>query len=243
MNLQNAITEKLTVIIPTLNEVDNIEPLAARIFEQSSAARPIEILFVDDGSRDGTCERILQLGQTQPVRLLQRERPAGGLAGAVLEGAAIAQSRWVLVMDADLSHPPERIGDLMAPLFDGSQDMVIGSRYVPGGRTPGWPWWRRCMSRAACLLAWPLTRTKDPLSGFFATERARLIQCKNDAAGFKIALELIVQARRGFRVHEIPIVFRDRERGESKMRLGVLVTYLWRLIVLLARRMGGRRAE
>ena len=235
--------EKLTVIVPTLNEADNIEPLVTRILEQSSAARPIEILFVDDGSRDGTCERIFQLGQTQPVRLLQRERPTGGLAGAVLEGAATARSRWVLVMDADLSHPPERIGDLMAPLFDKSQDMVIGSRYVRGGRTPGWPWWRRCMSRAACLLAWPLTRAKDPLSGFFATERVRLIQCKNDAAGFKIALEVIVQAARGFRVHEIPIVFRDRERGESKMRLGVLVTYLLRLIVLLVRRVGGSRAE
>jgi dolichol-phosphate mannosyltransferase len=141
-------------------------------------------------------------------------------------------------MDADLSHPPERIDDLVAPLLDGSQDMVIGSRYVPGGRTPGWPWWRRFMSRVACLLAWPLARLHDPLSGFFATERASLMQCNGDAAGFKIALELIVNAERGFRVKEMPIVFRDRERGESKMRFGVLVTYLLRLLVLLARRNG-----
>jgi dolichol-phosphate mannosyltransferase len=240
MNLQETVTEEITVIIPTLNEAANIQPLLARIFEQSSAVLQIEVLIVDDGSTDGTCERVLLLGQTQRVRLLRRERPIGGLAGAVLAGAVAAKSRWILVMDADLSHPPERIDDLIAPLFDGSQDMVIGSRYAPGGRTPGWPWWRRFMSRVACLLAWPLARLHDPLSGFFATDRAALIQCKGDAAGFKIALELIVNAKRGFRVKEIPIVFRDRERGESKMRFGVLVTYLLRLLVLLARRMGAR---
>jgi dolichol-phosphate mannosyltransferase len=193
------------------------------------------VLFVDDGSVDETCERILLFGNTHPVRLLRREHPTGGLAGAVLAGAAAAKSRWILVMDGDLSHPPERIADLVAPLLDGSQDMVIGSRYVPGGRTPGWPWWRRFMSRVACWMAWPLTRLRDPLSGFFATERARLLECKSDAAGFKIALELIVNASPGFRVKEIPIVFRDRERGESKVRLSVSVIYLFRLVILLAR--------
>jgi dolichol-phosphate mannosyltransferase len=96
------------------------------------------------------------------------------------------------------------------------------------------------MSRTACLLAWPISRLHDPLSGFLATDRARLLECKGDPAGFKIALELVVNAERGFRVKEIPIVFRDRERGESKMRFGVLVTYLLRLLVLIARRMGAR---
>jgi dolichol-phosphate mannosyltransferase len=227
--------DQLTIIVPTLNEADNIQPLLDRIFEETSAALGIEVLFVDDGSTDETCERILRVGQTHPVRLLRREHPTGGLAGAVLAGAAAAKSRWILVMDGDLSHPPDRIGDLVAPLLDGSQDMVVGSRYAPGGRTPGWPWWRRLMSRVACWLAWPLTRLHDPLSGFFATDRARLLLCKSDVAGFKIALELIVNAPPGFRVKEVPIVFRDRERGESKVRLSVLVTYLFRLVVLLAR--------
>jgi dolichol-phosphate mannosyltransferase len=240
MKLHDPAGEHLTVIVPTLNEEANIEPLVTRILAQSSAALQIEILVVDDGSTDKTCERALLLGQTHPVRLLQRERPTGGLAGAVLAGAAATESRWVLVMDADLSHPPERIGDLVAPLFDQSQDMVIGSRYAPGGRTPGWPWWRRLMSRVACLMAWPLAHLHDPLSGFFATDRAWLTRCKGDAAGFKIALELIVNATSGFRVKEVPIVFRDRERGESKIRLAVLFTYLVRLVVLLARRTAGR---
>jgi dolichol-phosphate mannosyltransferase len=227
--------DQLTIIVPTINEAENIQPLLDRIFEETSAALQVEVLFVDDGSTDETCERILRFGQTHSVRLLRREHPTGGLAGAVLAGVAEAKSRWILVMDGDLSHPPERIRDLVTPLLDGSQDMVIGSRYVPGGRTPGWPWWRRFMSRVACWLAWPLTPLHDPLSGFFATDRARLLECKRDAVGFKIALELIVNAPPGFRVKEIPILFRDRERGESKVRLSVLVTYLFRLVVLLAR--------
>lgn len=232
-------TEQLSVIVPTLNEADNIQPLLDRVFEQSSTALSIEVLIVDDGSTDRTCERVLFHGQSQPVRLIQRERPTGGLAGAVLAGAAAATSRWILVMDADLSHPPERIPDLVAPLLDGSQDMVIGSRYVPGGRTPGWPWWRRFMSRVASLIARPLARCHDPLSGFFATDRAFLSRCREDAAGFKIALELIVGADPGFRVKEIPIVFHDRQRGKSKIGLGVLATYLLRLVVLIFRRIIG----
>ena len=126
--------EQLTVIVPTLNEASNIRPLLTKIFEQNSPALEIEVLIVDDGSTDGTCERVLFLGKTQSVRLLRRRRPVGGLAGAVVAGALMASSRWIVVMDADLSHPPDRIGDLLAPLLDRSQDLVIGSRYAPGGR-------------------------------------------------------------------------------------------------------------
>jgi dolichol-phosphate mannosyltransferase len=189
MSPHDTAAEQLTVIVPTLNEAANIRPLLARIFEQGSAALQIEVLVVDDGSTDAICERVLLLGQTQPVRLLQRERATGGLAGAV-----VASSRWILVMDADLSHPPERIGDLVAPLLDRSQDMVIGSRYVPGGRTPGWAWWRRFMSRVACLLAWPLARLRDPCRDFLLRIGQGLSSARGDAAGFKIALELIVNA-------------------------------------------------
>lgn len=227
--------EQLTIIIPTLNEAANIQPLLARIFEQDSANLRIEVLFVDDGSTDATCELISSFGKSQSVRLIQRQNPSNGLAGAVLEGAMAASTRWILVMDADLSHPPERIGDIVAPLIDGSHDLVIGSRYAPGGRTPGWPRWRRSMSRMACLLARPVTSVKDPLSGFFATQRKSLMRCKGDAAGFKIGLEVIVNASHGFRVREIPIVFHDRVRGNSKMRLRILLTYFRRLSILLFR--------
>jgi dolichol-phosphate mannosyltransferase len=223
--------EKVTVVIPTLNEAGNVEPLLDQIFSQRNPSLEIEVLFVDDGSTDGTCDRISNFAKGRQVRLLCREHARDGLAGAVIEGAAAAPTRWVVVMDADLSHPPERIGDLMAPLLDGSKDMVIGSRYISGGRTPGWPWWRRSMSRMACLLASPLTAIKDPLSGFFATRRSSILDCEGDAAGFKIALELIVKGK--IRVGEIPVVFHDRVRGQSKMRLSVLLTYLTRLGSLL----------
>jgi dolichol-phosphate mannosyltransferase len=175
--------------------------------------------------------------------LIQRQSPTGGLAGAVLAAALAARTHWIVVMDADLSHPPERIPDLVAPLLDGSHDMVLGSRYVPGGRTPGWPWWRRSMSRVACQMAWPLAHCRDPLSGFFATDRGSLIQCQQEATGFKIALELIVAAGPTFRVKEIPIAFHDRERGKSKIRFAILAIYLFRLIILIFRRLDGRTSH
>ena len=223
----------LTVIVPTLNEAANVEPLLDRIFGGRNAELVTEALFVDDGSTDSTCDRISELAARYPVRVIRRNTTSGGLAGAVLEGAAAARTRWVLVMDADLSHPPEKITDLMAPLLDGSQDMVIGSRYITGGQTPGWPVWRRAMSRSACLLAAPLTRVKDPLSGFFATRRSSILNCKGNPTGFKIALEIIVRAGNRFRVKEIPVVFKDRVRGQSKMNLRVLFIYLMRLSYLL----------
>jgi len=240
MNSAPAAAELVTVIVPTLNEADNIEPLLTRILEQISPALRLEVLFVDDRSTDQTpCASSISARLSRSA-CSQRDQPSGGLAGAVLAGAALAKSRLVLVMDADLSHPPERIGDLLAPLLDGSHDLVIGSRYVPGGRTPGWPWWRRFASRTASLLVWPLARLHDPLSGFFATERTSLTRCRGDASGFKIALEVIVNAPTGFRVREIPIVFRDRTRGQSKIRLRVLAIYLFRLVALLRLRLTGR---
>src|SRR5712671_434864 len=102
-------TEHVTVIVPTLNEVENIEPLLAGILQQTSATLSIEVLFVDDGSTDGTREKILTLAATRPVRLLERASPEDGLTGAVLAGAREGDGEWIVVMDADLSHPPDQI--------------------------------------------------------------------------------------------------------------------------------------
>src|SRR6478735_1193993 len=137
----------VSIIIPTLNEAENIEPLVRQI----AAANPncAEILFVDDGSTDGTRHRIRELAATYPVRLLERDRPVLGLSGAVTDGARAATGEILVVMDADLSHPPAEIPSLLGPLLDGRSDMVIGSRYVRGGTTPGWPLYRKIMSRVA----------------------------------------------------------------------------------------------
>ena len=140
-------------------------------------------------------------------------------------------------MDADLSHPPERIEDLLAPLRTGAADLVIGSRYIPGGSTPGWPVWRRMMSRAGSALAYPLTGVHDSMCGFFAIARSRLLDLAMPAIGFKIAFEIIVRGRPTLRVVEIPIVFRDRTRGRSKMSIGVALRFFWRWSTAVCRRL------
>ena len=230
----------LSVIVPTLNEVENIEPLVRQIV----AAEPdvTEIIFVDDGSDDGTQERIRSLENELPLRLLERPEPTLGLAGAVIAGTRAASSDVVVVMDADLSHPPDEIPALVRPLMDDRADMVIGSRYVPGGTTPGWPWYRKLMSRTAGLLAYPLTGVHDSMCGFFAIRKERLLALAPHATGFKIAFETIVRGGDDLRVIEIPIAFRDRARGSSKMRLSVAFVFAFRWLAALARRLSFAKA-
>ena len=165
------------------------------------------------------------------VRLLPRDGERG-LAKAVLAGAELARGEIMVVMDADLSHPAQRIPDLVKPILDGTSDMAIGSRYVPGGSTPGWPAKRRLMSRAAALLAWPIADVRDPMSGFFAVRRERLLEAGARAEGFKIGLEVLVRSGDVLRVTEVPIEFRDRTQGRSKMGWSVTVAYLRGLLSL-----------
>ncbi len=231
----------ISVVVPTLNEAENIDALVRRITE----CRPIpdEILFVDDGSTDGTTERVRTLAASAPVRLLEREAPTLGLSGAVIAGALIARGEILVVMDGDLSHPPERIGDLVQPILDGSADMVIGSRYVHGGSTPGWPLWRKAMSRIAAGVAFPLTGVHDSMSGFFAMRRSLLLELTPAATGFKIAFETIVRGGKRLRVVEIPIVFRDRAHGASKMSFKVALVFFFRWLAAASRVVFRRRRE
>ncbi|HZE12862.1 MAG TPA: polyprenol monophosphomannose synthase, partial [Chthoniobacterales bacterium] len=205
----------ISLIVPTLNEVENIAPLLTRLAQSQPSLD--EIIFVDDGSTDGTRERILSLAGSAPVRLLERNTPSFGLAGAVIEGARSAAGDWLVVMDADLSHPPERIGELLRPLLEGKANMVIGSRYIKGGSTPRWPVWRKILSRLAAGFAFPITGVHDSMSGFFAMSRKLLLELTPAATGFKIAFEALARGGRNLSVVEIPIVFYDRARGVSKM--------------------------
>lgn len=222
---------KVSVIIPTLNEAENIEAVVVRVLEKTREFS-VEIIVVDDASSDGTPEKVRALAESLPVRLVERKTPTHGLAGAVLAGAEAATHDVVVVMDADLSHPPDRLPELIQPVLEGARDMVIGSRYAPGGTTPGWSRQRRIMSRAASAAAWPLTDVHDSLSGFFAVRRELLRQIPHDAAGFKIALEVLVRGGSTLRVAEVPITFCDRTRGESKMGAHVIWTYFRRLLAL-----------
>ena len=224
-----------SVVIPTLNESDNIEPLLERLFAVVEDRDVMEVLIVDDASTDDTVARARAWSDDYPVRVIQREGPAD-LSAAVLEGAAKSRGHWVIVMDADGSHPPEAIPRLLAPLRDGSHDITIGSRRAPGGATVGWPWHRHLASGLATLLAWPFTEVRDPMAGFFATRRERLLGLPGHAAGYKILLEMLVQGGDSVRTFEVPITFEDRQHGQSKLGLAQQVTYLKRLAYLA----GGR---
>ncbi|MDQ2919897.1 MAG: polyprenol monophosphomannose synthase [Verrucomicrobiota bacterium] len=228
----------LAIIVPTLNEAENIRPLVRQIAQALPECG--EIIFVDDGSTDGTQEAVRALAEEFPLQLIERTKPTLGLAGAVIEGTRAARSEIVVVMDADLSHPPNELSNLVRPLLENRADMVIGSRYVPGGTTPGWPLYRRAMSRLAAAAAYPLTGVHDSMCGFFAIRRERLLELAPHATGFKIAFETIVLGGRNLRVVEIPIAFRDRARGTSKMSLGVASVFALRWLAALWHRLFSR---
>jgi dolichol-phosphate mannosyltransferase len=219
------LNERVSIIIPTRNEAENIEPLVRQIFDHIT---PHEIVFVDGDSEDKTRATIERLRESKPVRVLAQDRHLPGLAAAIMAGARAAEGELLVAMDADLSHPPERIKDLLGPLVANEADMVIGSRYIPGGSTSGWPLWRKILSRAGAFAAYPLTGVHDAMCGFFAIRRARLLEISPPTVGFKIAFETIAHGRSTMRVREIPIQFRDRTRGKSKMSFGVALRFFVR---------------
>src|SRR5947208_5222291 len=224
----SASASPVSIIVPTLNEEANIAPLVAQIMASAVPFR--EIVFVDEGSTDATRDMIYGLAGRCSLRLIEQDGTELGLAGAIMSGARAAQGEILLVMDADLSHPPERIKDLLAPLFAGTADMVVGSRYVKGGSTPGWPLWRRMVSRAGAALAYPLTGVHDSMCGFFAIARSLFLALAALTSGFKIVFETMVRAGGALRVREIPITFRERIRGRSKMSLGIALRFFFRWV-------------
>ena len=217
----------LSIIVPALNEAQNLAPLAEAV-AASVGTRAYEIIIVDDNSQDDTRIVCAKLSQAYPLKLLVRERPTNGLSGAVLHGIAQAGGKYLAVMDADLQHPPDRLPALLAPLESGEADFVIGSRYVAGGGTAeGWTLFRRLNSGVATLLARPFAgNATDPMSGFFALHRKTYEQGDRlTPLGYKIALELMCKCHVR-RVHEIPIHFGLRTRGRSKLSLKQQFRYL-----------------
>jgi len=222
-------TPQISLVIPALNEAPNLPPLMEQI---DAALRErdggYEVIVVDDNSRDNTNEVAAELATRYPMRLIVRERPKNGLSGAVLHGIAEAKGEYLVVMDADLQHPPAKIPELLAPLERGEADFVVGSRYVPGGSTgERWGVFRKINSRVATLLARPFARrTTDPMSGFFALRRSTYARAQRlTPLGYKIALELMCKSRVE-NVREIPIHFAERTRGESKLTMKEQFRYL-----------------
>ncbi|MGY6588237.1 MAG: glycosyltransferase family 39 protein [Wenzhouxiangella sp.] len=232
----------VSIVVPTLNEADNIDRLLQGIQSSCVDHLPFEVIVVDDGSTDGTAERAEGWQDRLDIRVIRREGPAD-LSGSVLDGARAARGRWVVVMDADGSHPTEAIPSLAKPLIQDEADVTIGSRHVPGGQTTGWPWHRHLTSRVATLLAWPFTEVRDPMAGFFATERARLLALPAHTAGYKILLEMLVQGGDLVRTTEVAIRFEDRQAGQSKLGISQQLTYLQRLTYLAGGRVSASSAS
>ena len=217
----------VSIVVPTLREAANLEPLAERVAGALAGRGPAwEMLFVDDDSRDGSEAVAAGLAARLPVQMVVRRGGRPDLSRAVLDGIARSRHDRVVVMDADLSHPPERIPDLLAALDGGHCDMAVGSRYVAGASTAGdWGLARTLNSRVATLLAAPLVSCADPMAGFFAVDRRALPDPATlRPVGFKIGLELMVRGR--LRVREVPIAFDDRRRGHSKLRWRQQLDYL-----------------
>ncbi len=219
---------EVSIIVPTYREEANLRPLVDRVGGVMDSAGPsYEMLIVDDDSRDGTDAAVRELAERYPVRLIVRTGRRD-LSLAVLDGLRQARGRFLLVMDADLSHPPEQIPQLIKALEQPPTDFVIGSRYVSGGQTEeGWGVLRRLNSWAATLLCRPLVgRVTDPMAGFFALRREAFEQADPlDPIGYKIGLELMCRCDCRH-VAEVPITFHNRVRGHSKLNFEQQARYL-----------------
>jgi len=232
---------RVSIIVPTYREVENIPLLVPRITE-SLQARDLthEIIIVDDNSDDGSREAVDSLQQAgHAVRIIVRQDERG-LSSAVLRGFDEAKGMFLVCMDADLSHPPERVPEMVTALADDGMEFVIGSRYVKGGGTDAsWGFFRWLNSRIATLLALPFCRVKDPMAGFFALPREvyQRAQALNPI-GYKIGLELIVKCDCK-RIHEVPIYFADRQHGQSKLNWREQANYVRHLKRLADHKFGG----
>jgi len=202
----------LSVVVPTYNEAGSVPKLAERL-HAALGTRDWELVIVDDGSPDGTADIAAALAPRIPTNVVRRAGKAG-LASAVVAGFAAARGDILVVMDADLSHPPELVPALLSAIEDGA-DLAVGSRYVAGGGVEDWPMRRRVVSRVACLMGNVLVPVRDATSGFFALRRSVIDGVTLNPIGFKIGFEVIARGR--YRsVVEVPYTFRDRELGASK---------------------------
>ena len=232
---------ELTVIVPTFNEGPNVAELLRRL-GASLDGRDFEVLFVDD-STDDTPDIIRVVSGTVdfPVRLIRRDAPVAGLGGAVLEALRAADSRWCLVMDGDLQHPPEDIPRMLDRAAVGDVDIVVASRYVAGGTAGGLAnATRTAVSRASTALTKSMFPRKlhgctDPMTGFFLVDRDALDLDALRPRGFKILLEIL--ARRQLRIGEVPFAFATRYAGESKATFTQGIRFLTQLTMLRFGRM------
>ncbi len=218
----------VSIVIPTYNECENITEIVTHLAHTLSDI-DYELIVVDDGSPDGTAEVAEELCEKYPVRVVRRRDR--GLASAILTGFDYAKGEILGVLDADGQHPP---GDALQFIraIDEGNDIVLGSRYVDGGGIDGWTFGRKLMSKGAIALAKPLLAgVRDPISGYFFIRRAVIENVQLKPTGYKLGLEILVKGRWS-KVKEIPITFRMRKKGESKVDSKEIYEYIHLLLGL-----------
>lgn len=220
--------EKL-VIIPTYNEKDNIRKIIDAVF---SLQQDFHVLIIDDGSPDGTGNIVKQLQQQYAGALFLEERSGKqGLGTAYIHGFKWAMANgyeYIFEMDADFSHNPKDLVRLYEACAKEGADLAVGSRYVKGGRTENWPWDRAILSYGASIYVGFITwlPVRDATAGFVCYRRAVLEAINLDAiqfVGYAFQIEMKFTAwKLGFKLKEVPITFRDRKEGYSKMSKGIV---------------------
>jgi Glycosyltransferases involved in cell wall biogenesis len=231
----------VTVILPTYNEKENIVHVIEQLAENLKNY-DYEIIVVDDNSPDGTADVAESLKNKYPVKVIRRPRKLG-LTSAIYDGVINASGDVIVVMDADLQHPPSLVPKLVSKLDN--CDIVIASRYIKGGGIQEWSLIRRIVSIGAILIARILLsecRTvRDPVSGFFAARREMLIRWKPiTPEGYKALVEILATVKPR-NVCEEPYVFKSRGRGSSKLSSKIILSYIklffklrgWALILIL----------
>ena len=248
--LSNSNVVTFSVVIPTYNESENILRLISEIEKNLPTSHFTEIIIVDDNSPDGTGKLVENYINEQKAKT-KKENPSNtntknysvkivnrtaknGLIPAILDGVKQSSGTNVLIMDADFSHPPEVIPKMMRELKMNPNSIVIGSRFIEGGKVVGWPQRRKILSRGASTLArlgLNVKRVKDPMSGFFALPRELIQNISIATKGYKILLEILVKNKE-IPIKEIPYTFTDRQSGKSKMNYNVIMNYteaVWQL--------------
>lgn len=220
---------ELAVVIPTFNEIENVQPVADAVFSALQGI-DLELIFVDDDSPDGTARRVLELSRANPrVRLVHRINRRG-LSSAVVEGMMASNAPYLAVMDGDMQHDETVLPDMLQRLRTGDVDLVAGTRHREGGSTGELSRARGALSQLGRRLSALVCHAdvSDPMSGFFALRRDYLDEVVRNLScvGFKILVDLLASSKRPVRIQEVGYTFRKRLHGQSKLDLVVGLEYL-----------------
>jgi len=226
----------LTILLPTYNESSTIEKMLDAIAPAVPPKINTEVLVIDDDSPDGTSKIVDSYIQkskgTVSFRIYTRKGKRG-LSSAVIDGIGLARGKFVLIMDSDFSHPPQMILTMYDELVNNNLDIVIGSRYVEGGKYEGWPLTRKLISKIGNGLARLLLglEIKDSMTGLFALKQDLIKNLSFEAIGYKILLEILVKTK-GAKVKEVPFVCVNRQEGSSKFSFSTINDY-FKLVKIL----------